>query len=105
MSHPRVPLTESTNGQPITVGTSLTDIHTAPSGQSNVVFLSVMNTTGSDLVATVDVGGVTSTFSASAGGVTHFEAAISDGQVLKMSGDFAGIRVMGWAEYAHRMVC
>lgn len=91
----QAPLSGSTNGRPITVGTSLTLIHTSKTGRTSHLKMSIMNTTVGAITVTIDIGNVTAAFDLAANGIENIEIAVADGDLCQMQGSAIGLRALG----------
>lgn len=93
-----IPLTGSTNGRPITVDDmALTSIHQSVAGGMDMLDITVLNTTGGAIVLTINQEGATASVSIAANGSFPLKCAVADGDLLRMQGAAAGLRVMGTA--------
>ncbi len=94
-----IPLSGSTNGQPITISDSmLTVIHTSPVGKTALVHIELFNPTAGAVDITLDVGGVTITGqSRGADTLDPIDVAISNGDAVSIQASATGLSAMGWA--------
>lgn len=105
MNSSRIPLSGSTQGEPITIdNATVTVVHASPASQTAVVHVEIVNTTAGALTATLDVNGTTADLSIPANGKASLELAISDGHAFGIQGSAAGLRALGYAEEGHSSV-
>ena len=93
------PLSGSVKGRPITISDSaVTPVHASKATRTDSLKLSILNTTVGAIVVTIDVGGVTASFSLAANAIEQVEMAVADGDALGMQGAAVGLRVIGTAD-------
>lgn len=100
----KVPLSGSTNGAPIPVGTSLTLIETSPATGSVFMRVTASNTSGQPRDLTIDIGGAQFTVVVAANESRAVNLSISAGDSLQMLADAVGVNVIGVAEPEPRYV-